>query len=119
MIKESKGANNMNVTDIMAMAKETEGRRRSRKLTEADAAKAVEIMESGLYKAFSLYAGKGDFVSNSYKYRAPMTVINGVLTDKGWSVKVGTTDAKRSNGNGPWASAVSIDHADGAYRGVA
>ena len=109
----------MNVNDIMNMAKEIEGRRRVRTLTEADAEKAIEIMESCLYKSFAVYANGGDFVSNSYRYRAPMSVINGTLTDNGWKVNVGTTDAKRGNGRGPWASAVKIDHADGAYRGVA
>ena len=101
---------------IMDMAKKAEGRRRTRKVTEQDTEKAIEIINTGLYKAFVVHCG--DFVPNSYKYRCDMSVIRGVLTDSGWKVTVGRSDAKRSGGRGPWATAVKIEHADGSYRAV-
>ena len=109
----------MTKQELMTLAAEVEGRRRNRRITEDDAQKAIDLIESGLYKSITVYAEHGSFVSNTYKYRAPMSVIHAHLTENGWIVNVGTADAKRRYGRGAWATAVSIDHADGAYRGVA
>jgi hypothetical protein len=102
--------------EIMNEAKKLEGARKARTLTTDDVDRFFELVNSGKYKQIMVRAGQ--YVPNSYRYRAPMTVIVGYLADNGWTIMVGETDAKRTRGCGPTTTVVLVEHKENAWRGV-
>lgn len=102
---------------ILAATKELEGRRRKRVFTEADADRAIEVLSKvdTDVDQVMVYADHGDFVPNSYRYRAPMTRVVFNYTESGWKMNVGTVDAKRAHGEGPW---VTVRRSNGIYRAL-
>ena len=93
--------------EILTEAAKVEGRRRKRTLNEYDVDELfTAIADNPDAEAFHVYADGGDFVSNSYKYRAPITRVTANKQDDGsYKLTVGTTDAKRSRGEGAHVTA--------------
>jgi len=82
--------------EILQAAKTIEGKRRQRTLTESDAADFLQLAAENPGCRVRVYSAQG-FVSNSYKYRAPITYVE---READGIVIVRETDAKRSNGTG-------------------
>ena len=86
----------MNQIEILQAAKTIEGKRRSRTLSESDAADFLRLTAENPGCRVRVYSKDG-FVPNAYKYRAPITYVE---CQPDGTVIVRETDAKRSNGNG-------------------
>jgi hypothetical protein len=90
----------------MAQAARLECSRRSRTLQRSDVERLIDACRAygQPISHARAYAGNGDFVPNSYKWAAPITVVD--VSDYGMPV-VSVSDAKRSMGHG---SGVTINN---------
>lgn len=91
---------------ILAIAKEREGGRRVRTLAEADVRVFLATVKTHPDESVRVYANRGEFVPRSYKYRAPITILEYWPDegDKRGGACVSETDAKRARGKGPWVT---------------
>lgn len=97
---------NIAVPALLAIAKEREGGRRTRTLTEADVRVFLATVKTHPDKSVRVYANRGDFVPVSYRYRAPITMLEYWPDegDKRGGACVSEGDAKRPHGKGPWVT---------------
>lgn len=88
-------------SEILAVAQRINGRRRTRTIDKRDVSLFAQTLRERFDNAqiVRVYSSDG-FVANSYKYRADIVYLQAVKVENGWRIEASTTDAKRSYGAG-------------------
>jgi len=93
----------MNVNEIRKLAEKANGRRKWRTLDESDVQRFVKLFEENCNNekihTIRVYSSEG-FVPRSYKWRAPISVLEARRTEEGFEFVGFVVDAKRGYGQG-------------------
>ena len=88
--------------DILAKAREREGLRRERTLTEQDVDIFLAAVEKFPRSNVVVFAGRGAYVPAGLKWPAPMTLVEWLPTHR--VAVVSECDARRPRSKGPWVT---------------
>lgn len=98
----------MTAAELLARAREIEGRRVDRTLTEADCMVFIDAVRKHPTSRIRVWAGRGWFVPLKFQFHAPITILEYTPADGYGPAQtvVSEGDARRPAGKGPW---VEID----------
>lgn len=94
----------MKPEELLARAREVEGRRVDRIATEADCTVFLDVVSKHPASRVRVWAGRGAFVPLKHKFAAPITILEYTPADGHGPAQfvVSEGDARRPTGKGPW-----------------